>query len=441
MRTTPLFALLVLFAACPPGAGQAPAQASKLDRFRLDNGLKVILRRVPNTKDVALVVLYAIGEDHDPKGKSGLGHMLEHLYVTAAAGDAKARTIQDIIARYPRGWNAQTGDRYTVIAWVFAKQELDRELKDATARMSDLRMAESDLQRERPRVLEEVDNMFGGIPPLAAPNHARELVRPTPLGGRKGGAPDQVKTLTLEELRTRWRDYYKPRNAILVLAGDIDLAQARRQVTALFGKIPSGQPAPAAHEPGKPQLGKTVEVTARSVGGFGQTAVALTYPAPAPGSELYLSFLALVVRLQDRASAELEVGPGRFPVMFRPLDDPSTLTVCTVVRKGETPAAAVKRLKEFVADTVRGKVRSRDLSGIRGLFGFFLGVGFFPDLAAMNNVYGEAYGLGRREQLGLDPARLEKALPAVTPETVQRAAREIFGPGRWAAAVVAPRKE
>jgi zinc protease len=440
MRRLPLCALLALLAPSAPAPGQPPAKASKLERFQLDNGLKVILRRVPGAKDVALVVLYSIGEDHDPKGKSGLGHMVEHLYVTAAAGGEKARTINDIIARYPRGWNAQTGDRFTVIAWVFPPGDRDRELKDAAARMSDLRMEQSDLDRERPRVLEEVDNMFGGIPAIAAPNLARELVRPTPLGGRKGGEPKQVQTLTLEELRARWRDYYKPRNAILVLAGDIDLAQARKQVTGLFGKIPAGEAAPAAHEPGKPQLGKTVEVAVRSPVGVPQTEVALTYPAPAPGSELYLPFLALVIRLNDRAATQLEVGPGRFPVLYRPLDDPGVVCVQTVVRKGETAKDAVNRLAAFVATTTKEKLRQLDVVGIRNLYGPFLGIGFFPDLAALNNVYGEAFALGRREQLGLDPARLEKALAGI-PDNVERAAREFFGPGRGAAAVVAPRKE
>src|SRR5207248_2701703 len=110
MRPLPFCALLALLVACPSASGQAPTKASKLERFRLDNGLTVLLRPVKGTKDVALVVLYALGEDHDPKGKSGLGHMVEHLYATAAAGGEKARTINDIILRYPKGWNFQTGE-------------------------------------------------------------------------------------------------------------------------------------------------------------------------------------------------------------------------------------------------------------------------------------------------------------------------------------------
>ena len=59
--------------------------------FKLDNGLEVILRPVREATLTSLVVLYAIGEDHDPRGSSGMGHLIEHLYVTAASGETPAR--------------------------------------------------------------------------------------------------------------------------------------------------------------------------------------------------------------------------------------------------------------------------------------------------------------------------------------------------------------
>src|SRR5205823_13838995 len=107
--------------------------------------------------------------------------------------------------------------------------------------------------------------------------------------------------------------------------------------------------------------------------------------------ELYIPFLALTVRLHDRAAAQLEVNHNRPPVLYRPLDDPGVICVRTVVRKGETAKDAVNRLAGFVADTMKENLRTRDLSGIRSLYGFFLGIGFFGDLAAMNNIYGEAF--------------------------------------------------
>ncbi len=50
--------------------------AETLEPFKLDNGLTVILRSVPMANSVAFVVLYNIGGDHDPIGKSGMAHLL-----------------------------------------------------------------------------------------------------------------------------------------------------------------------------------------------------------------------------------------------------------------------------------------------------------------------------------------------------------------------------
>ena len=65
--------------------------------------------------------------------------------MTAAAGDEKARTAEELFRRYPAGSNGQTGDRYTVLSTVFPAKELDHELGDAAARMKELRVTADDL--------------------------------------------------------------------------------------------------------------------------------------------------------------------------------------------------------------------------------------------------------------------------------------------------------
>src|SRR5882724_795225 len=112
--------VLVLIGMTQP-VGEEKADPPKEEKFQLENGLTVLLRPIKGAKDTALVVLFSMGGDQDPQGRSGMAHLIEHLYVTAAAGNDKARTTDELIQRYPKGWNAQTGDRYTVIAAVFAE--------------------------------------------------------------------------------------------------------------------------------------------------------------------------------------------------------------------------------------------------------------------------------------------------------------------------------
>ena len=102
------------------------------------------------------MVVYDIGEDHDPEGHSGLAHAIEHLYATGPTGKAPRETEDES--------NAQTGERYTAISTVFPADQLDRVLADAAARMRGPNLTPGDLDRERPRLLEEVENMFEGFP-------------------------------------------------------------------------------------------------------------------------------------------------------------------------------------------------------------------------------------------------------------------------------------
>jgi zinc protease len=410
-------------------AGASRADEPKAERFRLDNGLTVLVRPVEKAENVAVVVLYNVGGDHDPEGRSGLAHLVEHVYVTAAAGKEPARTVDEFAKKYPGGWNAQTGDRFTVIATTVPKADLDRELRDAAARMGDLRVTDADLEREKPRILDEVANMFGRIPSLGALNNARELLRPTPRDGRKGGVPEHVKAATLKEVQQHWERYYKPRNATLVLAGAVDAKTARDMVTTHFARLPRGEEPPAPAHPGKAKHGALRELAVESLVPDAGAEICLAYAAPKPDGDLYAPYLVLVSRL-SAAGAKLGAGPRRFPVYVPLLDDPAVLCVTAPAKKGETAKDAAARLEAFVAETVEPKLRDDEAATARQMFALFLATADMSDTQLARNPYGVAFALGRREQLGIDPPKLKKALEAVTEEDLRRAAKEIFAADR-----------
>ncbi len=417
MRTEIL--LLPLALACTgPSWGQEPGGTTPAPgRFPLKNGLTAIVRPIRGANEVALLVLYKLGGDHDPQGRSGLAHLVEHVYVTAAAGSAPARSADAFLQSYPSGCNAQTGERHTVIATVFPKADLEKELTEAAARMGDLRIMAADLDREKPRLLAELANMFGRIPALGALNHARELIRPAPRGGRKGGLPEHVQAMTLDDVKTHWARYYKPRNAILVLAGAVDEPSARRAVAAQFAQLDPGVEPPP---PGEPRA-------------------CLAYAVPEPGCDLYAPFLLLVARLWTTMTQPGgDGGPGRTTIDFPLLEDPAVLGVSGAAKAGETAAQALARLEAFVAQTTAPRLRDEERAAARQVFGFFLGTADLPDFALAHNPYGVALGLARREQLGFDPARLNRALDTLTETEFRRAASEIFAPSRHAGAFLRP---
>jgi len=416
------------------GCGLNAMAAAAPPARQLANGLTVILQPIPTAEKVALCVLYDVGEDHDPTGKSGLAHLTEHIYCTADAGGAKAMDVQAYVQRYPDGWNAQTGTDYTVFSAVFPADRLEAELIDAAARMGDLKPEAADLQRERPRLLQEVSNMFGGIPPLVAQNCARERVRPSAEGHRKGGLPEAVEKLTIDDVRDWWRRYYKPINATLVLAGRFDDAALMKLIEERFGKIPSGQKPPQLAARPAPRTGATETVKVRPIQpGVGAHAC-IGFAAPLPGDPEYPAFLVIARRLWMKAAAN-----GNKPMAsFTPLDDPTIITLSSPVAEDRTGAETIAELEAFVAAAIEAPLAPAETIQTRQSIGVMLGLVEFPPMMLQHNLYGAAFGLGRRRQLGVDAAAINAALDKLTTEDLQKTARTVFDRKKQAAVIIEP---
>ena len=336
--------------------------------------------------------------------------------------------------RYPDGANGQMGDRYTVFSTMFPEKQLDAELQDAAARMSDLHVTADDFDREKPRVVQQLGFMFGSSPPLAAQNNARELIRPTPRGGRHGGLPAEVKTLTLEDVQSYWQRYFKPKNAIIALAGAVDPATARQAINAHFARLAPGEQSPAPGDPGQPKYGVVKELTVNSRMPNAQPMACLAYAAPQPGSKSYAPFLVLIGRLWAGAE-KLGGDQSSFPVFFTPLDDGAIVAVSSPAKAGENAATALARLETFVRETIEPPLADSELAATQQQIGFFLGTFDLPD-EVLQNVYGVAFSLGRREQLGIDSTALKRALQGVTEDDLRRVASEVFAPERHAGVFV-----
>ncbi len=432
-------------ATCPPVAAAAlvwvqflttagTVAAADVERRRLDNGLSLLLYPSQATDQVALVVLYAVGEDHDPPEQCGLAHLTEHLYVTAAAGDVAARTVDELMRRYPNAWNAQTGRDYTVFATVFPKERFEEELRDAAARMGDLRPTEADLNRERPRLLQELRNMYGGFPPLASLNHARACIRPSTIGHRKGGLPEHLPRMSVDDVSRWWSKHYKPTNATVVLAGAFRPEAAREVAARHFASIPSGEKPPAARKPGVPKRGRTKAVAIDSTLPNAQPHVCIAFSAPEPGDKHYSACLLLVSRMWMRVASS----GGQPQVTFSVLDDPSLIAVSAPVGPHETTEQAVANLRSFVEQVTTASLRPFEKLATKNNLGVLLGLVDFPDMMIKQNLYGVAFSIARREQLQLDCTALSNKLDGLTDDDLRAAAQAIFGLERQAVVVVKP---
>ena len=306
--------------------------------------------------------------------------------------------------------------------------------------MGDLR-----IDGRRPRSREAAPARRGRqhVRPVPRPGGREHRPRADPAdarGGRKGGLPEHVGAITLDDVRAHWKRYYKPRNAILVLAGAVDEAAARRAVTAHFARL---EPRRGGSRAGRARpaegRGRARELAVRSLQPQAEPVACLAYAAPEPGSDLYAPFLVLVARFwAGLGPARRGGGPGRPSVYFPLLEDPAVLGVSATAKPGETAPQAIARLESFVAETIAPQLRDDERASARQMFAFFLGTADLPDFALARNPYGVALSLARREQLGIDPAELNRAFDALTERDLRRAADEIFAPARHAGAFVSP---
>ena len=412
-----LFAVPTLFAETP-------------DPYKLDNGLTVILRPMPKASKVALVVLFDLGGAHDPIGKSGMAHLLEHLYVTAAAGDTPARDFMQFMKRYPAGQTAQTGLDFTVIAGVVEPTQFAEELTDVAARMNDLRITEADLTREVPRVSQELRNMYGGLPWLAGLNHARAQLHPIPQGGQYGGAPAHVQAITLNELQQFRKDYYKPNNAILIIVGKFDLAEARKFIHAHFNQIPTGKQPPTKPPTPTAKTGEVHRVTVRPLVKNATGVAAIGYTPPTIGSEEYAPFLIVVSRLWSTLQRTFQMGKVQ-PIYYVPLMDPTTFALQAELSDEKDAETVLRELNQHLHTALTSKLTPQDKQQTINTF-----ANLFGKLEWILDLNSFAFIVGRQYQLQIDNKALIDAVQGVTDADIQLLATSIFAPEKQATVII-----
>ena len=412
-----------------PVPAVAPPAPDEPGWTRLANGLRVAIRAIPDAQDVAVLTVFSIGSDHDPAGQSGLAHLVEHLYVTAAAGSIRPRTCEEMSGRNP-SWGAQTNARTTSIRTVIAPHSLAMELTDAAARMSDLRIEPSDLDRERPRVFEQISGFEMAATGAAAAQFAVERMYALPRGAGMG-LRAEVERLSLEGFRARCHRFYRPVNARLVITGAIDAAATLALVERTFGHLPAGeqvQPV-AAREPvwsGRFDVDLAPPGTADA---DCEREVCISCPAPPSRSEP--AFVTLGYLVQPATNAQQG---------FQFDTDTEHRTVAFHWTGDDRPVdEIVRRFDEVIARFAVRSPTAADLAPVRDAYD-----AFFTGYSKSSELRGEcahppaqfARYVAEAAKDGLDRDRFCTALAAVTQADLRRVAATWLAPERRVVAVL-----
>jgi predicted Zn-dependent peptidase len=226
----------------------APSHAADLDipfeRFRLDNGLTVVVHTDRKAPIVAVNVWYHVGGKDEPADRREFAHWFEHLMFQGSENYRGEffKPFEEVGATDQNGTTSADRTNYFQNVPTTA---LDRALWMESDRMGHLLGAldqkaideqrgvvqNEKRQRENQPYGKVWDRVFSQSFPEGHPYHAPDIA-----------ARDLLKGATLEEAKDWFRKYYGAANATLVLAGDIDVPTAREKAQKFFGHIPAGPP-------------------------------------------------------------------------------------------------------------------------------------------------------------------------------------------------------
>ena len=244
MRFLSSLVALLLFVTAP-----VPAQTFTVpvEYFKLDNGLKVVVSPDRSAPVVLVEVIYNIGFRVEPKGRTGFAHLFEHMMFQ---GSANVKKMQHVSLMQEAGGivNGSTRFDYTNYFQALPSNGLERALFLEADRMRSLDVTAENLKNQQNVVSEEVR-----VNVLNQPHGAFDWIEIWERANTNWhnahdfyGALAELEAATLDDVRSFFKTYYAPNNAVLVVAGDTTAAEVKRLAEKHFGSIPrQPQPAPA----------------------------------------------------------------------------------------------------------------------------------------------------------------------------------------------------
>ncbi len=216
------------------------AQKVEFQEFDLDNGLHVILHQDNGAPLVTTAVLYHVGAKDEQPDRTGFAHFFEHLLFEGTENIERGEWFGIVSSNGGRN-NAYTNDDFTYYYEVFPSNNLELGLWLESERMLHPIINQIGVDTQNEVVKEEkrlrVDNSPYG---KFLENVKKNLFVKHPYQHTTIGEMEHLDAASLEEFMAFNKKYYVPNNAVLVVAGDIDLGKTRKMVEDYFSAVPRG---------------------------------------------------------------------------------------------------------------------------------------------------------------------------------------------------------
>ena len=448
-------AALVLSAGLAAGARVPSAAAENTSKFqvqtiyyKLSNGLRVVLSPDSTAPTVAVAVYYRIGFRIEPMDRTGFAHLFEHMMFQGSRNLGKMEFIK-LVQQNGGILNGSTRFDFTNYFEVLPSSKLETALWAEADRMHGLAITDENLKNQQGVVGNEVkvnviNRPYGGFPWLDMPQYANTNWYNA---HNFYGDLKDIESATLKDVQAFFQTYYAPNNAALAVVGDFDPAVARRLIEKYFADIPSSTLPKAADltEPRQDmekRASKKDELAKRP-------GLAFAYHVPERNSPEYFAMGLLDQMLvqgpdsllnqelvNKRAlTASVSGGINLLGNMFN-YNGPMLWTAFLFHDENKSPDEIMTAV-DAVIDGLQQKPVDRpmlDRAIVKWRSDFY-------DSLTNGNGFGTADLLASFALFDDDPGRinhLEAELQKVTPDLLQKTAREYLRPGNRTVLVVQP---
>ncbi len=418
---------LLLFSVAALLSSKALAQNIQFVEYDMPNGLKVLLHEDHTTPIVAVSVMYHVGSKNEKPKRSGFAHFFEHLLFEGSE-NIKRGEFDDYINNAGGMNNANTWYDRTYYYEVLPSNQLALGLWLESERMLHAKVEQVGVETQRQVVKEErrqrTDNQpYGKL----LEETLKRLYKVHPYKSSVIGSMEDLNAAEEIDYKTFYKDFYRPDNAILSIAGDIDIAQTKKLIDTYFKDIPRGKGEIQRKFPQEPPITQVRRDTVYD--NVQLPAVIFAYHIPAQGTKDFYAMKMLGMVLSQGESSRMQktivdeqqkaVFAGSFPLE---LEDPGANICFGIANLGVDVSDLEKSMDAVIADVQTNLISDAEFQKLQNQVENDF-------VSANNSVAGVAESLAQYEMYYGDATLINTELERyrkVTREEIRAAANKYF---------------
>jgi predicted Zn-dependent peptidase len=206
------------------------------ERTALPEGPRVISARLPAARSVSVAAYVRAGSRLETPQQAGMAHFLEHLTFKGTAAFPTTRILSEAVEGVGGSFNAAT-DREATVYWVrVPRRETERAMDVLGELICRPSLDPSEIDREREVIVEEIRGYLDDPAEYAQILFQQAMFGTSALGREICGEESDVRGLPASGIREFWAATYRPANAVVAVAGDLEHAEAVALADRAFGR-------------------------------------------------------------------------------------------------------------------------------------------------------------------------------------------------------------